>query len=230
MEENKSSNKRKRSNGEGSIYKNKNGGYTGAISYLDEIGRRKRKTFTRKTKREVLAEMDEFKKQYSGQRYITIKQEITVQEWLDIWFNEYAIQSIKQSTRVTYESYMVNHINPSFGNMKLIDLRGDMIQKFYNEKMKNGNLRRSGGMKPKTIKNMHNMLHKALDQAVKNDIIMKNPLDAVSLPKIERPEIHVLTTEEQRTLLKAASKERLGIGIFMALGTGMRIGEITGLQ
>ena len=74
---------------------------------------------------------------------------------------------------------MRNHINPALGSLKLTDLRGDIIQSLYNEKMRNGNLRRKGGMKPKTIKNMHNMLHKAFEQAVKNDILIKNPLDDV---------------------------------------------------
>jgi len=230
MEDIKKTNKHKRSNGEGSVYKNKTGGYTGAISYKDETGKRKRKTFDCKTKKEVLAKMAEFKNQNYGKHYISSKQNITVKEWLDIWFNEYSINSIKLSTRVTYESYMKNHINPAIGNIKLVDLRGDIVQSFYNEKMRNGNLRREGGMKPKTIKNIHNMLHKAFEQAVKNDILIKNPLDAVVLSQVEKKEVKVLTVEEQRRLLKAVSSERLGIAVFIALATGMRIGEITGLQ
>ncbi|MBE6083563.1 MAG: site-specific integrase [Tissierellaceae bacterium] len=230
MEDNVRSTKKKRSNGEGSIYKTNKGGYTGAISYHDETGKRKRKTFTRKTKREVLNAMEEFKNKHHGKQYISSKENITVKEWFHIWFNEYAINSIKQSTRVTYESYIKNHINPRFGSMKLSAVRSDMIQSFYNEKLAGGNLRREGGMKPKTIKNIHNMLHKAFEQAVNNDIIIKNPVKNTSLPKIEKKSIEILTVEQQKKLLKAVVDERLGIGIFLALGTGMRIGEITGLQ
>jgi integrase len=114
--------------------------------------------------------------------------------------------------------------------MLIKDIRGEMIQKFYNDKLKNGRLDGKGGLSPKTIKNMHNMLHEALDQAYINDLIPRNPCKAVILPKIKKKEIRVLSPEEQQLLLSEARKERLGIGIVLDLFSGMRLGELLGLK
>ena len=101
---------------------------------------------------------------------------------------------------------------------------------FYNEKSKNGRLDKKGGLNPKTIRNMHNMFHEALEKACATGRINNNPSKGVTLPKRIYKEITVLTEAEQRNLMHEVAKEKLGIGIMLVLFTGLRLGELLGLQ
>lgn len=74
------------------------------------------------------------------------------------------------------------------------------------------------------------MLHEALEQAFKNGLIIKNYSEIVTLPKIIRKEMRVLSLDEQQKVLATARAERLGIGIVLDLFTGLRLGELLGLQ
>ncbi len=103
------------------------------------------------------------------------------------------------------------------------------IQQFYQEKAKNGRLDRPGGLSAKTLRNMHNMLHKALNQAVYLDMISKNPADFVVLPKKKKAEMRYFTVEEQQKLQEVIKGNRLEMPILLDLYTGVRQGELFGL-
>ena len=220
----------KRGNGEGTISKRPDGTWWGRITLgTDPEGRQKRKAFYGKTRAEVQKKLTEVINSINNNTYIDPKN-ITLSKWLDIWFNEYAINSIKQSTRVSYETYIYKHITPILGKIKLLDLRADTLQQFYNDKLENGKLNGVGGLSPKTIKNINVMLHKAIDQALKNGLVNRNVTEVVTLPKLEKKEMRVLTSDEQQQLLRVCNNENNGIFIVVALSTGMRLGEILGLK
>ncbi len=220
----------KRGNGEGSISKRPDGTWWARITTgVDKNGKQKRKAFYGKTRQEVQKKMTAALNDINLNIY-TEPSKLTLEMWLNTWLNEYALNSIKQSTRVSYETFITKHINPIIGKHKLQNLRPDIIQKFYNDKLENGRLDGKGGLSPKTIKNIHVMLHEALGQAFKNGLISRNVTEAVTLPKITKKEMRVLTSDEQSRLLKLCSNENNGIFIILALSTGMRLGEILGLQ
>ena len=220
----------KRGNGEGSISKRPDGTWWARITIgVDKNGKQKRKAFYGKTRQEVQKKMTAALNDINLNAY-TEPSKLTLEMWLNTWLNEYALNSIKQSTRVSYETFITKHINPIIGKHKLQNLRPDIIQKFYNDKLENGRLDGKGGLSPKTIKNTHVMLHEALGQAFKNGLISRNVTEAVTLPKITKKEMRVLTSDEQSKLLKLCSNENNGIFIILALSTGMRLGEILGLQ
>jgi integrase len=77
---------------------------------------------------------------------------------------------------------------------------------------------------------MHSVLRKALKQAVMDDLIPRNPTDTVKPPKIEHKEISPLDGEQTKTLLEAASGDRLEALYMLAIHTGMREGELLGLK
>jgi len=108
--------------------------------------------------------------------------------------------------------------------MKLKDLTSRDLQEFYNYKLAVENL------SAKTILNIHRCLHEALKQAVLEHYLTFNPSDAVVLPKREKPEIEILTREEQAKLIQASYQFRYGIFIRLTLTTGMRLGEVLGLK
>lgn len=220
---------KRRGNGEGSIFKDKSGNWRGVITIgVNADGSQKRKTFYGKTRNEVA---DKVNKALSDLRnHICIESvKMPLSEWLSHWLSTYAVHDLRRSTYVSYETYIRGHIIPLLGNVPLCKLTPQRLQEFYNYKLEKGRLDGKGGLDPKTIRNLHNMLHKALEQAVKLELIPKNPCNATNLPKKTKKEVRYLSVNEQSQLLQAIKGERLGIGILLDIFTGLRLGELLGL-
>lgn len=145
-------------------------------------------------------------------------------DWLRIWLETYMKNSLKQSTYTSYKGYIENHLAPAFPALKLKDLTSKLLQDFYNYKLT------EEGLSPKTITNLHRCLHKALKQAVLEHHLNFNPCDAVNLPHNEKPQVEILTREEQERLIYTSYKFRYGIFIRLTLATGIRLGELLGLR
>ena len=144
---------------------------------------------------------------------------MTVGQWLETWHSEY-IGSVKPATVTSYAQHIRNHLKPAIGAVKLRALNGTQIQKLYNDMGKEG-------LNPKTVKNV---LQKALAQAVKLGYLRANPCDACTLPRVERKPIKPLDSPEMAAFLKQISGHRLEALFKVDIFTGMRMGEILGLQ
>lgn len=216
-------------NGEGSIIKDKRGFWRGAISLPSSNGKHKKKYIYGKTRKDVSDKMSNLINQLRTNTYIE-PCKVTLYEWLCTWLDQYCKNEVRLSTYVNYDTYVQRHIRNTIGEYRLCDLNTAIMQAFFNDKAKKGKLNGSGGLSPKTIKNMHDMMHRALDKAVHLDMIIKNPTDYVALPKRKKTEMRYLTTEEQSNLQDAIKGERLEMPILLALYTGMRQGELFGLQ
>lgn len=149
---------------------------------------------------------------------------MTVAEWLDAWLETYT-GNLKERSRIMYAGYIGNRIKPAMGAVKLDNLTSLQIQRFYN-----GLLEGEKPLSPKTIKNIHGILHKALKQAVILDYIRVNPCDSCTLPRIEPTEIQPFTQEEIKAFLSAIRESRYEAFYIIALFTGMRQGELLGLS
>lgn len=154
----------------------------------------------------------------------------TVETWLKHWLDVFALHSIKQSTFATYDYYINSHIVPKIGHILLESLTVEKLQEFYNDKFKSGNLKTGKGLSPKTIRNIHLMLHEALDYACGLDVLQKNVSEYTRLPKMYKKQIKVLTENQQRKLTELCKNEYSGFGIYLTLATGIRLGELLGLQ
>ena len=104
------------------------------------------------------------------------------------------------------------------------------LQTYLNDLLQNGRLDGNGGLSPKTIRNLYNMLHKAMKQAVGNKLILSNPADHVILPKIIKSSVRTLNLQEQKQLIEDCKGERWTIAVLLSLGTGLRIGELLALR
>ena len=147
---------------------------------------------------------------------------MSVGEWLDIWVAEY-LKNVKPLTEQNYKKQVNKHLKPALGAMKLEALDAHTIQKFYNSLT-------SIGLSPKTVKNIHGVLHSALQQAIANGYIRHNPTEACKLPKVVKPEIKPLEPDEIALLLKEAEKDSYCNLFTVAMFTGMRQGEVLGLS
>jgi len=222
--------KRKSPNGEGCVRQDKKTGrWLAAITIgYNSKGQQQFKYFSSKTQRDVVKKLNDYKGQMDKGLAVESNQ-ITVGEWLDCWYENYVVGKVKVKTRCDYESSIRCHIKPHLGRIKLTELKGMQVQQFYNELLKNGRLDKKGGLSPKTIRNIHIGLHRAMEQAVYNDLIIKNPLKGVSLPKQTNKSIEILTQEEQKQLVSKCFDHPWGIAVFLTLYTGMRLGEVLGL-
>ena len=146
---------------------------------------------------------------------------MTVAQWLDIWVAEY-LNSVKPLTKHNYNKQVQKHFKPALGAVRLDALDTHTIQRFYNSLS-------ASGLSPKTVKNLHGILHCALQQAIACDYISRNPADACKLPKVTKPEIKPLEPEEIARLLKEAEQDDYCNLFIVAMFTGMRQGELLGL-
>ncbi len=219
----------KKANNEGSIYKDKQGHWRGVVTVASIDGKPKKKYFYGKTKKEVSDKVNALLLEIKNKTYIEPCR-TTLYGWLYTWLKTYCMNNIRATTLVNYETYIHRHIKNDIGNIKLSELTSYNIQLFYNNKIKNGRLDGKGGISPKTLKNMHNMLHNALKQAVYLEMIPKNPAEFITLPKAVKNEMRYFTVEEQQKLQEYLKGERLGTAILLDLYTGLRQGELLGLK
>ncbi len=143
-----------------------------------------------------------------------------MEEWLDI---------IKtQVVSTTYNSYKLvvqNNIIPYFKGTKisLQELQPLHIQKYYSQRLK-------GGITASTLKHYHANIHKALNYAVKANMIPYNPASRVELPKLERFVGKTYTESQLIQLLNAVRETEIETAIILAVSYGLRRSEIIGLK
>lgn len=115
--------------------------------------------------------------------------------------------------------------------MFIKDLRPENLQKLYNEKSSSGRADGGkGGLSPKTVRNIHNIIHDALSQAVKNELIIRNVSEVTSLPRRPKKEMRVLTVEEQQKFMKIIESDTWSAAFFLDLASGLRLGELLALR
>lgn len=190
-------------------------------------GKQIQKSVYAKTQKEVRKKLTE-KLAQLDQGIYTEPARLTVSNWLDIWLEEYVQGKVKPFTVDSYRVQIETHIKPALGAVKLAALNTPAIQKFYNQ-LGHPQGGRSA-LSPKTIKNIHGVFHSALKKAAALRYIPYNPSDACELPRIEKKEIQPLDDAVIAAFLKAVEGDRFEILYKVTVFTGMREGEILGLQ
>ncbi len=193
------------------------------VGFDPQTGKQIQRSISGKTQKEVAQKLREVTAELDQGSYQE-PTKMTLGEWLEIWLNEYSA-NLKPMTLQTYSEQVNNHIIPELGRIKLKDLKTHMIQRFYNSMAT-----REKPLSAKTIKNIHGVLHKALHQAVSNNLIRDNPATACVLPKVQKPEIKPLEPQEIHRILQEAESDDYRNIFTVALFTGMRQGELLGLS
>lgn len=137
---------------------------------------------------------------------------------------------IKPTTYTTYLNYYEAHIKPDLGNIPIADITVDIIEEYYQDKLKNGRADgKKGGMSAKSINHIHNVLRVILKNAAKERKIAFNPAAEVTPPTPEKPEIKFWSWDEAKKFMEEAWGTRYYIYYAIALSTGMGRSEILGL-
>ena len=183
-------------------------------------GKQKRKSVYASTQAECRKKLREATEAIAAGTY-TDPARITVGEWFALWQAEY-LGDVKPGTAANYAQHVKKHVLPNVGAIRLLELRAPMIQRIYNSLQRRG-------ISPKTIKNLHGCIHRALEVAVKCEYLQRNPSDACTLPRSERAEIQPIDAPEVARLLKSLEGTEHEAFFKTALFTGMRSGELIGL-
>ena len=220
--------KRKAANGDGSVYRCKDGRWAAAIWVTYSNGRRKRLYFYSRDRNECVEWLAE-KRLQKARGTIECGDDISLLDWLRIWLERYT-PNIRDSTRMNYQGYLENYINANkIASLPLAKITTDTLQKFAFF-LGNGRQPDRKGLSAKTIRNLFSMLHAALNQAVGNGLLLRNPCEFVQLPRVEQSEILPMTDEEIARLLAVTNGDRYGIAIPLLLFGGFRIGELLALR
>ena len=160
--------------------------------------------------------------------------EYTVATWLRSWYEIYAKPNIRISTANRYQLMVEQYTIPRIGSIKLTKLTAHDLQKLYKDLMENGRIdRKSGhgnpGLSSTTVRSLHLMLHSALERAVKERLILRNPTEDCIAPKVQKIEMQILPPEHIKDYLEAADRRGLLPMFYLELVTGLRKGEITAL-
>ena len=209
-------------------------------------GRQKQQSFSGKTQREVRQKMQAAQVALDSHQYQE-PTNMTLGEWLEVWEKEY-LNGVKPFTKLNYSQHIKNHIRPALENCKLQKLSGPDIQRFYNLLLreggrtrlhdKEGHIVKKDGqpvyvpapLSAKTVRNIHGVLHKALEQAVKVGYIRTNPADSCELSKVEKKEIRPLNDKDISRFMEAVQDHPFRALFLTTLFTGMRRGEVCGLR
>ncbi len=193
-------------------------------------GRRRQKWHSlRGTKREAERELARLIHEMETGAYVEPSR-LSVAEYLEIWLCDSARPNVAPKTYERYEEIVRSNLAPGLGHHRLEKLRPLHIQGFYTEVLTRKRKSGSGPLSAQSVLHFHRVLHRALGQAVKWQLLARNPVDAVEPPRPERKEIQTLTDEELIALLRHADGSRVYMPILLGMTTGLRRGEILGLR
>lgn len=155
---------------------------------------------------------------------------ISVADYMEFWLEEYVDLNLSHSTLDNYKSVVENHINPAIGSMRLSSIAPEVLQKFINDKHRDGFAR-------KTLTIFHSVLNNAFRQAVyPYKLIRENPMQYVKLPKEERKkqsksDLKIVTIDQVQTILNFLGKDNtFYIPFQIGFHTGLRRGEVCALE
>ena len=196
------------------------------VGYDLGTGKQIQRSITGKTQKEVAQKLKQMTVEVDQGTYLA-PCKLTVKEWLKIWTTEY-LGDVKESTAYLYRKNVEQYIVTQLGAVKLEALTAPMIQALYNSLLKSRN-EDTKPLSPKTIKNIHGVFHKALQQAVQVGYIRTNPTDACKPPRVVKKEISPLDENQVADFLDAIREHPHKYLYQIALFTGLREGEILGL-
>ena len=207
----------RRGNGEGSIVHRADGRWTAYVT-LDD-GRRK--YFYAKTRAEVARKLAGGI--HSHDNHLPIpSDELTVASYLSEWI-EGTRSHLKPATWMSYESIVRVHLIPALGRYRITRLRPQDVSQFITAKLEEG-------LSPRRVEYLRAVLRKALNDAVRWDLVLRNVAALSTPPRVEHKEVHPFTPDEARQFLESVRGADLEPLYVLAICTGLRQGELLALR
>ena len=219
----------KAANGEGTKYKLPNGKWAAAIYVPLPNGTKHRKYEKFRTRKEADEWLSKIKSEISAGKPVLCSDQ-PFGEYVEQWFTTFGSVSIRDSTKMNYLGYLRHIQRHKIKDVRLKNLTADDLQEFILFLRNCGHLDTpEQSLSPRTIRNVLNMIHKALEHAVGRQLIYHNPANFVQLPKVITPEMRVLTETEISGFVAAMEGDGLQIALILMLFCGLRLGEACAL-
>jgi len=154
----------------------------------------------------------------------TTPHRITVAQWLEYWMDTIVRPNRAETTVYAYQKIIDNHINPAMGNVALTDLTAKDIQQYYID------TQRATGLSSNTMRRHHDLLSSSLRTAVRQDMLLSNPVDRVEPPKSRLYEADFYDSQNLKRLYMLVGGHWLELVVKLAGSLGLRREEICGLK
>lgn len=208
--------------------------YSVIYSYVDKCGTKRQKWETFSTKKEALARKSQVEHEINTGSFIP-PATVTVREFLKDFVDMYGTKRWGLSAYAANNGLIDNYVNPIMGDCNVQDINRRAVDAFIQRLQKTEPVAtpwrraRTEYLPPCTIEKICKLMHCAFRQAVRWDMIPKNPFDDVLLPKREKKKRAIWTVDVIRKALDNCTDAKLFIAINLSFACSLRLGEITGL-
>lgn len=192
-------------------------------------GKRRRKWHTfHGTKRQAETECARLIAELAGGNYVE-PAKTTLQEYFIQWL-KHEKANVSPKTLQRYEELLLKNVAPIIGSTTLNKLSAAAIDAAWGKLLENGRRDGKGGLSPRTVHHCRRVMLTAMDQAVKWDLLKRNPVALTRPPKVERKQMEAYSAPQTAVLLDELRASRVFIPVLLAALCGMRRGEIIALR
>ncbi len=211
-----------RSSSAGSVFQRKDGRWVAQIDLGWINGKRTRKLCYGATRKDAQDQLTRaLADLQNGLPLVREKQ--TVGNYLSWWLEEVVKRKNRPSTYRSYEQLVRLHLEPTLGKTPLLKLTTQQVRTLLNQKQ-------DAGLGSRTVQYIHAVLRKALNLALKDQLVIRNVAALVDPPRVVAKEVHPLTPKEARAFLTAIQTDRLEALYAVAIALGLRQGEALALR
>lgn len=215
-----------------SVYKRGTVWYVAIETGRDENGKRRKDYHSGfRTKKEAHSFEAEKRTELARGAYVSASRQ-TVKGFVEEWLPTIKL-SVRRSTWDSYEGAVRDHIVPRIGHHALQALTPTHVNGLYAELLERGRTDGRGGLSPKTVRNIHVVLRKALGDAVRWGLLSRNVAELADPPRLRssaRKGMSTWSAAELRAFLAQVNDDRLYAAWHVSASTGMRRGEVLGLR
>jgi integrase len=224
----------KRGHGEGAVYRRR-GRWAGAITVdIASDGTQRRRYVSGDTRREVLARLDELRRQRDAGRLVATTRGLTVAEYFSEWAtgtiaHQVAIGELRESTADNYLDLADRMIVPYLGRHRLEELKPVHLREWL-AKLRRTTNARGRPYSSRTVQLAHAILRRALNDALRDEVVTRNVALLVKAGRVTSPTVEPLQPDELQLLLVEAASDRLYALWLLFIALGLRRGEALGLH
>jgi integrase len=180
------------------------------------------------TKREAQAELTRLLAAHDAGTLVE-PSKVTVAEYMRAWVGTAEALSLSPKTAERYRQLIERQIAPHLGAHVLQKLKAAHVADWHAKLLREGG-HTGGPLAPRTVGHAHRVLHKGLADAMRRELLTRNPAALVSPPKVAADEVEILSADQVRAALGAMRGTVIYPQVVVLLATGMRRGELMGLQ
>jgi integrase len=194
-----------------------------------ETGKRRRKWHTfHGTKRQAETECARLIAELDGGSYIE-PAKTTVRDYFIRWL-AHEKANVSPKTHQRYEELLLKNVAPLLGHLTMNKLTAARIDSAWGQLLESGRRNGKGGLSPRTVHHCRRVMLTAMDQALKWDLLKKNPVALTRPPKVERTSMEAYTAPQTAVVLDDLRSSRVFVPVLLAAMCGLRRGEILALR